>query len=160
MREAIIVDIDNVLLDSRIPDKTQPNVRTDKEAWLKWQPELVDCVRINETFTLIEMMQKSRVTFVEGGLKVFLLTSRESTDTLLRITQRQVDTLLQNGAELLMRAEGDTRPSAEVKRSLYESAIKGRYDVMFAIDDLEENIEMFKSLGIKTLQFRYGDEKQ
>ena len=105
------------------------------------------------------MMQKSKIPFPTGNLKVFLLTSRESTDTLLRITQCQVGTLLQNGAELLMRAEDDNRTSAEVKRSLYESVIKGRYDVMFAIDDLEENIEMFKSLGIKTLQFRYGDEK-
>ena len=159
MRKAIIVDIDNVLMDSRIPDKTQPNVRTDRAAWREWQPELVDCVRINETFTLIEMMQKSKIPFPTGNLKVFLLTSRESTDTLLRITQCQVGTLLQNGAELLMRAEDENRTSAEVKRSLYESVIKGRYDVMFAIDDLEENIEMFKSLGIKTLQFRYGDEK-
>lgn len=160
MRKAIIVDIDNVLMDSRIPDKTQPNVRTDKEAWVKWQPELAKCKPIEDMLLFIEVLKGYSKGFsVFPEFKIFYITSRESTDELLQITRNQIGYLVGGEPVLLMRAEGDTRPSAEVKRSLYESVIKGRYDVMFAIDDLEENIKMFKSLGIKTLQFRYGDEK-
>lgn len=151
MRKAIIVDIDNVLMDAREPDKTQPNVRTDREAWREWQPKMAECTTIQPMFDLVKSM-------IDFGYTVFLVTSRESTDTLIHITNLQIGILRFQGATLLMRAEDDNRPSPVVKRSLYESAIKGRYDVAFAIDDLEENIEMYKELGIKTLQFRYGDE--
>lgn len=153
MKPAIIVDIDNVLMDARIPDKTQPNVRTDREAWRKWQPEMEKCEKILDMFHLVKSL-----TTTFPAITIFLVTSRESTKELVEITQRQMNSLTELGAILLMRAEDDCRTSSEVKRNLYESAIKGRYRVMVAIDDLEENIKMWQSLGIKTLQFRYGDE--
>lgn len=152
MRQAIIIDVDNVLMDSRVPDLTQPNVRTDREAWRKWQPEMRKCEKITEMWDLISAYYE----VVRPA--IFLLTSRESTDELLEITLNQLDKLMDGcNCALLMRAEDDNRTSPEVKRSLYESVIKGRFNVLFAIDDLEENINMWKSLGIKTLQFRYGD---
>jgi hypothetical protein len=46
----------------------------------------------------------------------------------------------------------DHRPSHVVKREIYEREIKGKYEVLFAMDDNEECCQMYKSLGITTLK--------
>lgn len=62
------------------------------------------------------------------------------------------------GFPLYMRASGDTRNDAIVKKELYEAHIKGNYNVRFVLDDRDRVVAMWrKELGLKVLQVAYGD---
>ncbi len=45
----------------------------------------------------------------------------------------------------------DHRPAHEVKREIYESEIKGKYEVIFAVEDDPDCVEMYRSLGLTCL---------
>jgi hypothetical protein len=46
----------------------------------------------------------------------------------------------------------DHRPSHIVKQEIYEREIKGRYDILFCLDDNEECCEMYNELGLTVLR--------
>lgn len=54
--------------------------------------------------------------------------------------------------ELYMRMDGDYRSTSEVKKDILKEFILDNYDVIFAIDDIQENCDMFKELGIPSLK--------
>lgn len=53
---------------------------------------------------------------------------------------------------LLMRKDGDFRPSTVVKQELYETYIKGKLNVLCAFDDKTDIVEMWRENDIKALQ--------
>ena len=59
--------------------------------------------------------------------------------------------------QLYMRAENDFRSSAEVKRDILLHDILPKYNVLFAVDDEEDNIKMFQTLGITAYKVYLGD---
>lgn len=59
--------------------------------------------------------------------------------------------------ELHMRATGDSRDDRIVKKELYETWVKNRYNVRFVLDDRDRVVEMWRSLGLKVLQVAEGD---
>jgi hypothetical protein len=48
----------------------------------------------------------------------------------------------------------DHRPSHIVKKEIYEREIKGKYDVLFVLEDDEECCKMYKDLGLTVLQVK------
>lgn len=60
-------------------------------------------------------------------------------------------------AELHMRAEDDVRKDSVVKQELYEQHIKGKYNVQFVLDDRNQVVELWRSLGLTCLQVAPGD---
>ncbi len=59
---------------------------------------------------------------------------------------------------LYMRPEGDMRKDNIVKRELYEKHIKGRFNVLFVLDDRNQVVDMWRNeLGLKVLQVAEGD---
>jgi hypothetical protein len=58
---------------------------------------------------------------------------------------------------LRMRATGDTRSDAIVKRELYERHIRDRYNVVLVIDDRQRVVDMWRSLGFQCWQVAPGD---
>lgn len=58
---------------------------------------------------------------------------------------------------LLMRPAGDFRPDAQVKLELFNSCIRGKYDVSLVFDDRNSVVEMWRALGLTTLQVAEGD---
>lgn len=59
--------------------------------------------------------------------------------------------------QLFMRRAGDFRKDAEVKRELYDEHIAGRYDVTFCLDDRNQSVEFWRSLGLVCFQVAPGD---
>lgn len=59
--------------------------------------------------------------------------------------------------QLYMRAEGDTRKDSVIKQELYEAYIKGKYNVQFVLDDRNQVVELWRSLGLTCLQVAPGD---
>nr|DAJ91975.1 MAG TPA: polynucleotide kinase [Caudoviricetes sp.] len=58
---------------------------------------------------------------------------------------------------LLMRPEGDIRKDLIIKRELFEIHIRPYYNVEFVLDDRNQVVEMWRSLGLKCLQVQEGD---
>jgi hypothetical protein len=59
--------------------------------------------------------------------------------------------------ELHMRAEGDVRKDAIVKRELFDAHINGKWNVSFVLDDRQQVVDMWRSLGLICLQVAPGD---
>lgn len=53
-----------------------------------------------------------------------------------------------------MREENDLRPNYEVKEQILKEQILPFYDVLFALDDEDNNVEMFRKNGIVVLQVK------
>lgn len=58
--------------------------------------------------------------------------------------------------DLFMRAEGDDRNDAIVKKELYEQHVKGQYNVLGVFDDRDRVVAMWRSLGLTCFQVDYG----
>ena len=58
---------------------------------------------------------------------------------------------------LYMRAPGDTRNDFIIKKELYDTEIKGKYNVQFVLDDRNQIVDMWRGLGLTCLQVDYGN---
>jgi predicted kinase len=59
--------------------------------------------------------------------------------------------------ELHMRAQEDKRKDSIVKRELFDAHVRGRYNVSFVLDDRQQVVDMWRSLGLVCLQVAPGD---
>lgn len=153
MRSAVIIDLDDCLFDSRHLGKYLPSRADDREGWDLFQSKYQDC----EVNTHIRVL-------VDGlwNDNVFLLfvTGREGCPKLRELTEEHISNLYPNGYEIFYRPENDYRRAKDVKREIYYKHIKGKYNILFAIDDDIENIKMFYKEGINTLHCRYGKKER
>jgi len=60
-------------------------------------------------------------------------------------------------SNLWMRAEGDERKDVLVKRDIYEQQIMGKYNIKFVLDDRNQVVDLWRSLGLTCLQVDEGD---
>lgn len=58
---------------------------------------------------------------------------------------------------LVMRAEGDSRKDAVVKLELFRERVAPHYNVVGSIDDRDQVVAMWRSVGLKCLQAQPGD---
>lgn len=58
---------------------------------------------------------------------------------------------------LLMREDGDNRDDRIVKQEIYESKIKGKYNVVFVLDDRDRVVQKWRELGLTCFQVAPGD---
>lgn len=58
---------------------------------------------------------------------------------------------------LYMRKEKDYRSDVEVKREIYETYIKDKYQVIAVFDDRDSVVQLWRSLGLTCLQVQKGD---
>jgi predicted kinase len=61
------------------------------------------------------------------------------------------------GRKLFMRPQGDKRRDSVVKLELFDEHIRHNYDVQFVLDDRDQVVEMWRSLGLTCLQVNYGN---
>jgi len=58
---------------------------------------------------------------------------------------------------LYMRPEGDMRPDNIVKAELFDKYVRSNFDVQFVLDDRDQVVDMWRSMGITCLQVAPGD---
>lgn len=58
---------------------------------------------------------------------------------------------------LHMRKTEDTREDSIIKREIYEEHIKGKYNVLFVLDDRDRVVKMWREQGLKCLQVQEGN---
>ena len=57
---------------------------------------------------------------------------------------------------LFMRGQGDRRPDDIVKTEIYEAFIRGRWDVLLALDDRPRVIRAWQALGVPVFDVQPG----
>jgi predicted kinase len=59
--------------------------------------------------------------------------------------------------QLHMRKPGDFRKDAVIKEEMFNDYIRGKYNVVFTVDDRDQVVELWRSLGLTCLQVAPGD---
>lgn len=132
--KAIIVDIDGTLFEE-VPGWTM-----EKDAW--WVEETLKMQELEVGIGLIKI-------FKEMGFKLVFLTARGQSckkNTWIKFKEAGIDNLVDSMWHRPVKWK-DLAP-VEYKKLMMQRIMK-KYDVVFAMDDSDKNIEMFKGLGIK-----------
>lgn len=95
--------------------------------------------------------------FHDDGHQILFLSGRE--DKFVEPTVRFIENHLgkEFKYELIMRKAGDTRKDSLIKRELLETKVLPRFRVDFVLDDRNQVVDMWRSLGLTCLQVNYGD---
>lgn len=134
--EAIIVDVDGTL--AHITDGRSPY-----DASRAMNDELDDAVGIITAMAY------------QNDYKVIIVTGRSADHK-----QVTVDWLSENGIEydeIYTRESKDNRKDSIVKREIYENFIEPKYNIKFVLDDRNQVVDMWRSLGLKCLQVAEGN---
>lgn len=144
----IIVDIDGTLahMNGRSPyDYTQ--VHTDLP-----DPIVVDLVRRYSQQAVMDEMPENYVVIVSGRDD----TCKPETEAWLAANGIQYDELHMRDTNRVDDA-GNQIDDRIIKREIFDTWIRDRYNVRFVLDDRNRVVEMWRGLGLKVLQVNEGD---
>ncbi len=68
--------------------------------------------------------------------------------------------LVQHGVKptaIFMRATGDQRKDSIIKQEIFDREILGKYNIKFVLDDRQQVVDMWRSLGLTVFQVAEGD---
>jgi len=130
-RRAVIIDIDGTLALRR----TGPGERSP-----------FDWGRVGEDLPNPPVIELAQVLAASSRYMMIVMSGRD--EVCRRQTEMWLDAQQVPFDVLLMRAAKDNRKDAIVKEELYRRHIEGRYEVAFVVDDREQVITMWRSLGL------------
>jgi len=136
---AVICDLDGTLSLFEKEDETRSNYRSPYDA------STCDNDLLNEVVYNIISKQEN----------VLLVSGRE--DKYKEPTLRFLEQNNVKFTELIMRKSGDNRKDSIIKREIFENHIKGKYNIDFVLDDRNQVVEMWRSLGLTCLQVADGN---
>lgn len=91
-------------------------------------------------------------------LEVIFVSGREGTETCIKKTLEWLGKhVMISDFSLLVRKEKDYRKDSIVKKEIYENSIAPYYNVRFVLDDRQQVVDMWRSLGLKCLQVAEGN---
>ena len=135
--KAIIVDIDGTLADMR---GVRGPFEWDKVSQDKPHQDIIDLVRD------LRSLKK---------YKIIITTGRDGV-----CEEATKEWVLEHGVnydEFFIRKAGDFRKDNIIKSEIYMDHIRPKYDVKFVIDDRDQVVEMWRSLGLRVLQVAPGN---
>ena len=144
-KKAIIVDLDGTLSDSSHRQHFMTQKKKDWDAFynaLSDDPPNKWCLELSDNF-------------YNSGYSIVLVTGRPS--NYIDKTEVWLDLNQVSYERLIMRTEGDYRPDYIIKQEIYEKHIKNEFDVLFAVDDRKQVVDMWRKNGITCLQCAEGD---
>lgn len=98
------------------------------------------------------------ISHYASGYDIILFTAREDKPADRAATVRFCEKHQIPYVELIMRPAGDMRKDALVKREMYETHIKGHYNVMAVYDDRDQVVKMWRrELNIPCFQVAEGN---
>lgn len=135
--QAILVDIDGTLA-IRDPDKRGP---------FDWDLVGLDSVNPDVAHMVANYYSlHGKVILMSGRSEV----CRAQTERWLGINCIPYD-------RMYMRREGDYRRDDQVKYELFDKHIRNTYRVDYVLDDRQQVVDMWRSIGLTCLQVDYGD---
>jgi hypothetical protein len=101
------------------------------------------------------ILQAYKLGQLTNDVQIVLLSGRDGS-----CRQETIDWCKEHNVpydKLLMRGENDMRKDSIVKREIYEQNVKGKYNVLFVLDDRQQVVNMWREIGLKCLQCEPGD---
>lgn len=141
--ECIIVDIDGTLA---LFGDNNP-----------YERDFIKDERNGDVCDLVWVLHKK---LIEGNHEVVFVSGRSGKYeevTRLWLCENVLTSLTPEKIKIFMRKEGDNRKDVVVKREMYEENIKNKYNVWFVLDDRNQTVEGWRSLGLTCLQVADGD---
>ncbi len=92
-----------------------------------------------------------------AGYEVLFVSGREKVGNCELKTSQWISNHYAGTFRLFMRNEGDHRADKLVKEEIYHEYIEPNYDVVAVIDDRNQCVDLWRSLGLLALQSYYGD---
>lgn len=86
---------------------------------------------------------------------VLLVSGRE--EKYREQTKRWLEKHLIDYRKLYMRNTGDNRKDSIIKKEIYDTHIKGKYNILFVLDDRNQVVDFWRSEGLTCLQVGEGD---
>ena len=158
---AIIVDVDGTLADMR---GVRGPFEWDKVHLDKPHQDIIDLVRdlcyievptgeLEDEFEYGELVRSHEIYKMK--YKIIITTGRdgvceEATKKWLKDHKIHFD-------EFYIRKAGDFRKDNIIKSEIYMDHIRPKYDVKFVIDDRDQVVDMWRSLGLRVLQVAPGN---
>ncbi|WP_424245919.1 hypothetical protein Dip510_000853 [Elusimicrobium posterum] len=141
--QTIIFDLDGVLArdgETRFfIEETPPNYAAFNNA-------------IGSVAPVVEMFKMAQALYAQG-YKIAVYTARSF--EVFNTTRTWLDGHGLGFAELIMRPCGNTWPDWKIKKEMAHVALMTGEDIILAVENCQECIEMYKSLGIPTLKVSY-----
>lgn len=151
-QKAVIIDLDGTLVNNDL--RAQANLQQRKDNLTNPQKRWDEFFQKTMEYDLpnlwcIEMVN----AFNKQGYKILFLTGRMATETTATQTKRWLNMYVSPDVDysLIMRPEKDYRKNEDVKLDIMLHTIMPMYDVLLAVDDKQNNIDMFRNLGIPAL---------
>ena len=146
--KAIIVDIDGTLADIT---HRRHFVEGEKKDWKSFNGAMAEDKLNLWCAELVETMYRQGycIIFVTGRHAEY----KQLTDAFIK---KHIFPY-QRYWKLFTRNSGDYRKDTIVKQEIYEGDIEPYYDVLFAIDDRQSVVDMWRSIGLTCLQCDKGD---
>jgi hypothetical protein len=94
-------------------------------------------------------------SFYKNGYKIIFCSGRE--DCYRTQTEKFITKHLGIEYELFMRQTADQRKDSIIKQEIYNKNIKGKYNVFFVLDDRDQVVELWRSLGLTCFQVAEGN---
>ena len=105
--------------------------------------------------SIIELLKMTQYYDSNPNIQTIIFSGRNG-----EAISQTMDWLIENEVdfdELHMRNPGDQRKDSVVKREMFDEFIKDKYNVLFVVDDRDQVVEMWRSMGLTCLQVNYGD---
>lgn len=134
---AVLVDIDGTLA-----------LRTGDRSPYDWD-------RVGEDEPNPPVIELVRVIRAAGQHRIILMSGRD--ESCRWQTEMWLDAQQVPYDELYMRTEKDNRKDSIVKEELHRKHVEGRYDVAWVVDDRQQVVQMWRSLGLTVFQCAEGD---
>lgn len=141
--KAIIVDIDGTLADC---SHRVHHLQSTPKDWDAFYAGIIDDEPIEHIQHLMRYYSMPDKILVTGRPR------RTFDDTVAWLLDYGI-----SYQRLYMRPDGDYRADDILKREIYERNIQPYYDVLFALEDRDRCVRMYRSIGVPCLQVADGD---
>lgn len=88
--------------------------------------------------------------------RIIYLSGREE-----KYREQSLEFMRKNGCPkgdgFYMRTTGDFRNDTIVKKELFDAHIRGKYNVLFCMDDRDRIVKLWRDMGLSCFQVNYGD---
>ena len=143
--KAIIIDLDGTLCNNQ-----HRKHFAEKKDWESFAKEI-------PKDTINSWCREIIFTFQNAGYESIFVTGREGTrqvqqDTFEWLRRHNIDPL-----PIHFRNVGDHRHDYIIKQEIYDNEIKPFFDILFAVDDRQQVVDMWRAHGIPCLQCAKGD---
>jgi predicted kinase len=91
----------------------------------------------------------------QSSLNIIVASGR--TDNYQPQTERWLQKYGVNYTNIYMRKTGDQRKDSIIKEEIYRQNIEGKYNIRFVLDDRQQVVDMWRSLGLTVFQVAEGN---